>query len=342
LTPTPSGDPLLDAPLPEEVPTLQQMVRDRRAVVRAQQALLAVLPQLRATVTQLHQELTEQQNRHSGNSSRPPSSDPPWKKRPQKPPTGKKRGGQPGHPGSYRALLPESAMDHLVVCAPTACEHCGACFSAPRSRRGKARRFQVVELPPIRPEVTEYQLEARRCPGCRRRTWGRLPEGVTRCAGPRVQAIAALLSGACRLPRRQTQAVLEDLFGVRLSLDTLCALEADTARALQKPYEELASAVPRAAVVGVDETSWKEAGTLHWLWTVFTKQFAFFHVDRYRNRAVFEGLMNPESRPEGAPGPVVTTDRYSVYGHLASERRSLCWAHLARDFRAAWGNRSGR
>jgi len=97
LTPIPSGDPLLDAPLPEEAPTLQQMVRDLRADVREQQALLAVLPQLQATVTQLQQqvqEVTEQQNRHSGNSSRPPSSDPPWKKRPQKPPTGKKRGGQ--------------------------------------------------------------------------------------------------------------------------------------------------------------------------------------------------------------------------------------------------------
>jgi len=149
--------------------------------------------------------------------------------------------------------------------------------------------------------------------------------------GPRVQAVAALLSGACRLPRRQTQALLADLFGVGLSLGTLCALEADTARALAAPYAELASEVPRVSVVGVDETSWKEAGTLHWIWTAVTKQFAFFHVDRHRSRAVFQALL-----PEAAgTGPVVISDRYSAYGHLPPERRSLCWAHLARDFRAA-------
>lgn len=295
------------------------MVRELQAVVAAMQEQL--------------RELTERQNRNSSNSSRPPSSDPPWRQRPQKPPSGKKRGGQPGHPGKFRRLEPPSAVDHVVVCAPNACAHCGTGFSDGTPRRRKFRRFQVVELPPIRPEVTEYQVEARRCRGCGRRTWGQLPAGVTRCVGPRVQAVAALLSGACRLPRRQTQALLADLFGVSLSLGTLCALEADTARALAAPYVELASEIPRVPVVGVDETSWKEGGTLHWIWTAVTRQFALFRVDRHRSRAVFDALV-PET-PAETTGPVVISDRYSAYGHLPAERRSLCWAHLARDFRAA-------
>ena len=320
---------LLTTDLPDDVPTLQQMVRELRAA-------LAVVPELQAAVTRLQQqvqELTEQGNRNSGNSSRPPSSDPPWRQRPKKPASGKKRGGQQGHAGAYRPLQPESAVDRVVVCTPAACDHCGASFPERTPRRRKMRRFQVVELPPIRPEVTEYQVEARRCPCCGRRTWGLLPPEVTRCAGPRVQAVAALFSGACRLPRRQTQAVLEDLFGVRLSLGTLSALEADTARALAAPYQELASEVPRAPVLGIDETSWKEAGTLHWIWTAVTKQFAFFHVDRHRSRAVLDGLVPEDARSAGKPGPVLITDRYSAYNHLPPERRSLCWAHLARDFR---------
>lgn len=295
------------------------MVRELQAVVAAMQEQLC--------------ELTERQNRNSGNSSRPPSSDPPWRQRHKKPDSGKKRGGQPGHPGTYRRLEPASAVDQVVVCAPAACAHCGASFPATPPRRRKVRRFQIVELPPIRPEVTEYQVEARRCRGCGTRTWGPLPAGVTRCVGPRVQAVAALLSGACHLPRRQTQALLADLFGVRLSLGTLCALEADTARALAAPYAELASEVPRASVVGVDETSWKEAGTLHWIWTAVTQRFAFFRVDRHRSRAVFDALV-PEVSAQAA-GPMVISDRYSAYGHLPADRRSLCWAHLARDFRAA-------
>jgi transposase len=305
--------------LPDDVPTLQGMVRELQAVVARMEEQL--------------RELAERTNRNSGNSSKPPSSDPPWRQRPQKSPSGKKRGGQRGHPGHYRRLLPASAVDQIVVCTPHTCKHCGIDFPESAARRRKVRRFQVVELPPIRPEITEYRVEARRCRDCGRRTWGTLPVGVNRCVGPRVQAVAALLSGACRLPRRQTQALLADLFGVQLSLGTLCALEADTARALAAPYGELAAEVPRTAVLGVDETSWREAGTLHWIWTAVTQQFAFFHVDRHRSRAVFAQLVPPAPEPRG--GPVVISDRYRAYDHLPPERRSLCWAHLARDFRAA-------
>jgi len=303
------------------VPTLQLMVRELQAVVAAMQEQL--------------RELTERQNRNSGNSSKPPSSDPPWRQRPRKPASGNKRGGQPGHSGKFRRLEPPSPVDHVIVCSPDACAHCGVSFPASALRRRKVRRIQVVELPPIRPELTEYQVEARRCPCCRRRTWGHLPAGVTRCVGPRVQAVAALLSGACRLPRRQTQALLAELFGVRLALGTVAALEADTAHALAAPYQELAEAVPQAAVLGVDETSWKEAGTLHWIWTAVTRRFAFYHVDRHRSRAAFETLLGVEDPAAGRASPLVITDRYSAYGHLAPDRRSLCWAHLARDFRAA-------
>ncbi|HEX8212433.1 MAG TPA: transposase, partial [Longimicrobium sp.] len=322
--------------LPDDVPTLQQMVRELRAA-------LAVVPELQAAVTRLQQqvqELTEQRNRNSGNSSRPPSSDPPWRQRPKKPPTGKKRGGPPGHPGTCRRLQPESVVDQVVVVTPPACEHCGQHFPAELPRRRKYRRWQVVELPPIQPEITEYQLLARRCQSCRRRTWARLPAGVSRrCVGPRVQAMASLLSGACRLSRRQVQALLQDLFGIGLSVGTLSALEADTAQALAAPYQELAAAVPQAPVLGVDETSWREAGALHCLWTAVTRQFAFYRLDRPRSRAACEALLqsgtdaDPEEPPE-RPAPVVITDRYSAYGHLPPERRSLCWAHLARDCRA--------
>lgn len=310
------------------MPTLQTMVRELQAAVAVLQEQVRLL--------------TEAKNRNSSNSSRPPSSDPPWRQRPGKPPTGKKRGGQPGHPGACRQLVPESAVDQVVVVCPPACGHCGQDFAAQLPQRRKYRRWQVVELPPIRPVVTEYQLLARRCSGCGRRTWAELPSGVRRrCVGPRVQAITTLLAGACRLSRRQVQSLLQDLFGITLSLGTLTALEAATAEALTAPYQELAAAVPQAPVLGVDETSWREAGTLHWLWTAVTRQFAFYRLDRHRSRAAYEALVaegraRPEAGGDGEPpGPVIISDRYSAYGHLPPERRSLCWAHLARDFRAA-------
>ena len=317
-------DPPTEIELPDDVPTLQALVRELLATV--------------ATLQEQVRVLTEQVHRNSGNSSRPPSSDPPWRQRPQKPPSGRKRGGQKGHPGTHRQLLPAAAVNQVVVVAPPACDHCGAAFAAELPRRRKFRRWQCVELPPIQPEVTEYQLLARRCTGCSRRTWARLPPGVSRrCVGPRVQALAALLAGACRLSRRQVQSLLADLCGIRISLGTLVALEADTSQALGPAYQELAAAVPQATVLGVDETSWREAGSLHWRWTAVTRQFAFYRVDRHRSRAAFAALLGAAETEGGEPppGPVITSDRYSAYGHLPPERRSLCWAHLARDFRAA-------
>ena len=310
--------------LPDDVPTLQALVRELLTTV--------------ATLQEQVRVLTEQLQRNSGNSSRPPSSDPPWRQRPQKPPSGRKRGGQKGHPGAHRDLVPSTEVNHLVLVSPATCDHCGEAFEAKLPRRRKFRRWQCVELPPIQPEVTEYQLLARQCTCCGRRTWAQLPAGVSRrCVGPRVQALTALLTGACRLSRRQVQCLLTDLCGIRLSLGTLIALEADTAQALAQPYQELAASVPQATVLGVDETSWREAGTLHWLWTAVTPQFAFYRVDRHRNRAAFTALLGAGGTEAGEPppGPVIGSDRYSAYGHLPPERRSLCWAHLARDFRAA-------
>jgi transposase len=308
--------------LPDDAPTLKRMVRE----------LLATVAVLQEQV----QTLTERLDRNSSNSSRPPSSDPPWRERERKPPTGKKRGGQPGHRGRHREVLPPDQVDHVQKVLPPACAHCGDAFPSELPRRVKYRRHQVVELPEIRPVVTEYQLYARRCRCCGRRTWATLPPGVKdRCVGPRVQAITAILSGACRLSRRQVQTLLADLFGVKIALGTVSALEADTVRALAAPYQEVAEAVPRRAALGVDETSWREAGVLHWLWTAACREFVFYRVDRHRNRAAFAALLGL-APDDPLPDTLFHTDRFSAYGHLPPERRSFCLAHLAREFRAVW------
>lgn len=99
----------------------------------------------------------------SSNSSRPPSSDPPGVLRHGKKPTGSKRGGQKGHPGAYRSLLPPG-------------------------------RHQITELPPIRAHVTEHRLLPLACPDCGGRTRARLPAEVgPKHFGPRLTALAALL-----------------------------------------------------------------------------------------------------------------------------------------------------
>ena len=273
-------------------------------------------------------ELTARVNRHSANSSRPPSADPPSAPpRPPATPSGRKRGGQPGHKGTTRFFVPTATVDQVVPVYPAACAHCRATLSA-GSEAGVPWRHQVHELPPIQLQVTEYQLHARQCPHCRKTTRAALPSGTpTRQEGCRLQAFTALLTGRHHVSRRQTQELLADLLGRTLSLGTLSALEADLAEALEPAYQEIAAAVAQAPVVNVDETGWREGKRRPYLWTVVSASATLFHIGS-RTKATFTGLL-PSRHTQ-----IVGSDRYAAYDHLDPARRACCWAHLVRDFQA--------
>jgi hypothetical protein len=155
------------------------MVSDLRAMVEALQAEVA--------------DLKRQLGQNSRNSSKPPSSDSPFVKPAPKSlrgKSGKKPGGQPGHPGSTLALVddPNERLRH----EPGPCTGCGADLAnAPEV--GVERR-QVFDLPPMTVRVTEHQLIVRRC-GCGTTTCGTAPEGVTAPVqyGPRITAIILYL-----------------------------------------------------------------------------------------------------------------------------------------------------
>ena len=126
---------------------------------------------LQEQVAALHRENAELRARlgqNSSNSSRPPSSDLPGTRRPPKrTPSGRAPGGQPGHPGHQRVLLPRDQVDHVIPLVPAVCRQCGELLpTTPGPGDPADERQQVTELPSSRAEVTEYQLAARRCRGC--------------------------------------------------------------------------------------------------------------------------------------------------------------------------------
>jgi len=109
-------------------------------------------------------ELEFRLKQNSQNSSKPPSSDSPFGQRPKKPPTGRKPGGQPGHEGITRTFLPPEKVNKMVRLVPSKCRSCSRPLSITQSLKNLApKRHQVIDIPPISPIVTEYQLEARTC-----------------------------------------------------------------------------------------------------------------------------------------------------------------------------------
>jgi transposase len=287
-------------------------------------ALESAVQRLEATV----QQLTEQLRQDSRTSSRPPSSDPPQAtgKRPRREPSGRRPGGQPGHEGHTRALVPVEQVDVVIPVKP-AC--CGRCQHPLHGADPQPQRHQVTEVPPITPVVTEYQLHRLVCPACGELTRAELPTEVPPGEfGPRVQAIAALCTGAYHLSKRSTQSVMADLFGLPMSLGTIANLEQATAQAVAEPVAAARAYVQQQSAAYLDETGWREGQQRAWLWTAVTAWVTVFVVRLSRSGKVAQELLG-----ECFWGWLVT-DRWSGYNWYPTWRRQLCWAHLLRDIEA--------
>ncbi len=109
-------------------------------------------------------------------SSTPPRSGAALPQGPAKKPTGKKPGGQPGHPPHLKLLLPAERMTHTVRYVPTECEHCHTPLPPEAGLHDPPPvRHQVAELPAVAAEITEYQGHARTCLCCGKVTRATIP-----------------------------------------------------------------------------------------------------------------------------------------------------------------------
>jgi transposase len=309
------------------------VVQDYICVLEGRVATLeAAVQRLEAMV----QQLTERLQQDSRTSSRPPSSDPPQAlaKRPRREPTGRRPGGQPGHEGHARVLVP---IDQVDVVVPVKPERCRRCQQPLQGEDPQPQRHQVTEIPPVKPVVTEYQLHELTCPACGEATRAEVPLGVpTGGFGPRLQATTALCTGAYHLSKRTTQELLDNLFGVEVGLGTIAHLEQATTQAVAEPVAEARAYVQTQPAAYTDETGWREGRQRAWLWTMVTALVTVFVVRRSRSGQVAQELLG-----QGFWGWLVT-DRWSGYRWYPTWRRQLCWAHLLRDIEAmiARGGRS--
>jgi transposase len=311
---TPSNDPT-SALLMAEMEVLKAEIRDLKAENEALKAE--------------NRDLKAQLGQNSSNSSKPPSTDPPWKKhRLSKSPSGRKPGGQPGHPGYHRVVIPQEEVTETQQYLSLECGQCGHKLGeAPQPGDPPPRLHQVVELPEIRVKVIQYQAHGRVCPCCGAVTWGEIPSELRRYAfGPKLTALLVYLCGQCHLSKRVIQEVVKGLLGVEIALGSLPRKEKEVSEALKKPHEEAEEAVRQSAVKHADETGWEKRGKTIWLWVAATLTVAFFRVQERRNREAMETLLGKKLKG------ILVSDRYGAYGKIPIRQRQLCWAHLKRDF----------
>jgi transposase len=288
-------------------------------------ALERRLAELEATV----RELTARLGTNATNSGTPPSANPPGAPKPVvKKPTGKRRGAQPGHAAHLKRRLPPERVRQVVPLLPRQCRCCRAALPAePGPDDPEPTWHQVADLPALAAEVTEYQGHYRTCPGCGALNHAGIPQEVkAHSVGPRLAAVLGYLTGSHRVSRRGLEEIAQDVFEAPLSLGTVGNLQAELSAALAPAHAEALAAVRGAAAKNVDETSWKLAGKLCWLWVAAAGTVAAFLVHARRGWGALAALL-------GTPVTgFVCSDRWSAYARLSPWCRQVCWAHLRRDF----------
>jgi transposase len=306
-----------------------QVIAELRATVVRLEAqathLLEMLSQrdaenalLRARVADLEAQLGQ----NSTNSHKPPSSDPP-DTRPPKPPTGRKRGGQPGHKAHERVLLPPEQVTRTTVARPKTCTCCGS--GRLKASNADPRLHQVIETPEVRADVHEIRMHAAECVDCGETTWASLPEGVpAHMFGPRLLALIGYFLAA-RTSRRQLREVLAEVFGVRVSLGALSEAEARVSAAIAAPVHEAVAHVQAQDVKHTDGSTWRREGAYAALWTIVTPLVAVYFITKDACRDTIASLL-------GTLHGTLITDRGSQFGFWAMEQRQICWAHLIRTF----------
>ena len=290
--------------------------------------------QLAALATELAS-LRERIGRSSRNSSKPPSSDGPGFKPPaRRKGSGRKRGGQPGHPGSGPELLPIERVDEVMDHHPDACRRCGTLLEGEDS---DPLRHQVIEIPPITPVVIEHRLHRLVCPCCSTSTCATLPADVEASPyGPRLSSLVGLLGSVFPLSFSKTQALLDQLLGVEISRGALAKVRQRLSAALAQPMQEALAFARQQPVAYVDETGAptgnadgnNPTGKRGWQWVMVTAVVTVFIQGLSRSTAAAIELLGSTF------GGIVVSDRFSAYNHLPTQQRQLCWAHLIRDLTA--------
>ena len=282
--------------------------------------LIALLLAQEARIAELERRL----GLNSSNSGKPPSSDG-LKKPPRvsslREPSGKKTGGQKGHPGETlcRVEKPDATMDHY----PETCAACGEPLTAAMATGHLAR--QVFDLPEPRPLiVTEHRAHACCCAACGTQTRGAFPAGVTAPVqyGTRIAAFVLYLLHYQLLPEKRLAVLMTDLFGVKLVTATIARISNDCAERFHGFVDALRDQVAAAPVKHLDETGFRIGGKTQWLHIASTAWLTFYRTAAKRGSL----LANVTG--------IVVHDHWKPYYTMTGVVHALCNAHHLRELKA--------
>jgi transposase len=280
----------------------------------------ALITELQARIADLERQL----GLNSSNSGKPPSSDG-LKKPPRvsslREASGKKTGGQKGHPGETlcQTEIPDATVEHF----PAVCAGCGEPLTEAMVTGHRTR--QVFDLPKPQPlTVTEHRAHCCRCTACGTQTQAAFPEGVTAPVqyGQRISAFVLYLLHYQLLPEKRLATLMVDLFGVHLATATIARISQDCAQRFEGFAKAVRDHVATAPVKHMDETGLRIGGKLQWLHIASTAWLTFYRVAAKRGSLL--------AKVTG----IVVHDHWKPYYTMAGVLHALCNAHHLRELKA--------
>jgi transposase len=256
------------------------------------------------------------------NSSKPPSQG----QKQDRPAADGNRPPRKSRPGVGRTLHPNP--DRVIDATLSACPNCEAAF--PEALQSPQQVYERIELPPVKPDVTQIRLFGGRCACCGERVTAEAPPGLEQ-GSPFGQSIAAMvvyLHYAHAIGMERLVMLMEELFSLSISEGAISNILARARGPLLVASAAIEKVVIASPVVCSDETSARVKGQNWWEW-VFVATLAVLHVIKpSRGKAVVTALFG-EIRPQVWVSDMLGSQR----GHGILWQ--VCLAHLLRDAKYA-------
>jgi len=242
-------------------------------------------------------------------------------------PPGRRAGASYGRHGTRP--VPRRIDETHDAALPVACPACG----------GDVHGTHVVsqyqeDLPVVRPVVRAFRVQVGACATCGRRVQGRHPLQTSDALGaaavqigPEAAALVVVLHKGLGLPLAHVVTLLRDRFGIRVTRGALVHVCVRTAARAAPTYDALCAQVRGSPVVSPDETGWKVAGTLHWLWAFATADTTVYAIRPGRGFVDAATILGEDF------AGVLARDGWAPYRRFVHAEHQTCLAHLLRRCR---------
>jgi len=269
-----------------------------------------------------------QLNKNSSNSSKPPSSDSPYKKDETKKDKGKdknntdtkngKAGAKKGHKGHRQKLMEPTNI------VPVKTDEC-SCGCKKIINQKPFYTHQEIELPEIQMDITHFVLYKGTCTDCGRTVKASIPKQHQTGYGPRLCAFIGELAGMQGNSRSSVQMLCQDFLKFPISLGAIQKVIDRVSAAIVPHYQAIALAARQSVINGIDETIWKMHGKLMYMWAMVNSKIAFFKMHQKRSKEAFLELIADWKG-------ILISDGYRLYTDWVNLRQT-CLSHLIRDAR---------